>query len=149
MRQSFKDAFPSQAFKFYLPLKWSKGKCSWKWANPFLQVSLAHKPQCDLILVLVLWVLSSALQRAMLRDALLGRHGWSLWCSLGRGMKTFYNDSVSPPQTPGLVWKASIVWALGKNIDTPWFLLQWNPLLDTKEKSYRVKTRFTGKIPNE
>lgn len=144
-RQGLGSVLLSQAFRFYLLLKWSEGKCSWKGASPFLWVSLARAVRFDLSLVLVL---NSALEN-VLWNALRGGPGWWLCCSLGQGMKMFYNDSVSPPQTPGLAWRTGIAWVLGNSIDTPWFLLQWNPLLGTKEKPYRVRTRFTGKIPNE
>lgn len=144
-RQGLGSALLSQAFRFYLPLKWSKGKCSWKGASPFLRVFLARAVRSDLSLVLVL---NSALEN-VLWNVLRGGPGWWLCCCLSQGMKMFYNDSVSPPRTSGLARRTGIAWVLGNSIDTPWFLLQWNPLLDTKEKSYRVQTRFTGKIPSE
>ena len=143
-RQGLRSALLSQAFRFYLPLKWSKGKSSWKGASPFLWVSLARAVRFDWSLVLGL---SSALEN-VLWNALRGGPGEdsaALWAEGWRcSMMT-----VSPPRTPGLAWRTGIAWVLGNSIDTPWFLLQWNPLLGTKEKPYRVWTRFTGKIPNE
>ena len=70
-RQGRGSALLSQAFRFYLPLKWSKGKSSWKGASPFLWVSLARAVRFDLSLVLVL---NSALEN-VLWNALRGGPG--------------------------------------------------------------------------
>lgn len=59
----------------------------------------------------------------------------------------FYNGSVSPPQAPGLVWKAGIAWALGQRIDTL-ILIAMKPfvghqrkILQSEDKIYREDTQ--------